>query len=83
MSKQFTTPILLGSEHSNEPLPIIVSHKWVFTLAYVKTEDTFFYAIQDWIRGRTGEASAAKIWNDIRTYAVQLILREEISLESW
>jgi hypothetical protein len=37
------------------PLPLIVAKRWNFPLAYVQTEEGMYYAVQDWMRGLTGE----------------------------
>lgn len=37
------------------PLPLIVAKRWNFPLAHVSTEKGTLYALQDWMRGITGE----------------------------
>jgi hypothetical protein len=49
-------PIIANdTSNSDEPLPLIVAKRWNFPLAHIKNEDGNFYAVQDWMRGLTGE----------------------------
>lgn len=54
-------------ERDDRPLPIIVAERWGFPLAHVETEDGVFYAIQDWMRGITGEEDTRKMWTKFKT----------------
>jgi hypothetical protein len=53
--------VIPDADDSSLPLPLIVAQKWSFPLAHVKTDEVYFFAVQDWIRGLTGEKSAVKI----------------------
>jgi hypothetical protein len=44
-----------SSNHDDKPLPLIVASRWNFPLAHVETEGGMMYAVQDWMRGLTGE----------------------------
>jgi hypothetical protein len=48
--------------HDDMPLPLIVAKRWNFPLACVQTQDGMFYAVQDWIRGLTGEENVRNLW---------------------
>ncbi|MCC6975489.1 MAG: hypothetical protein IT322_15900 [Anaerolineae bacterium] len=37
------------------PLPLVVAKRWNFPLAHMETETNTLYALQDWMRGITGE----------------------------
>lgn len=53
-----TTLPMFPEESTNTddtPLPLIVAKRWNFPLAHVKTESGMMYAVQDWMRGITGE----------------------------
>jgi len=64
---------ILNGNFSNmndeRPLPILVSEKWLFPLAYHETVDGFFYAIQDWIVGLTDSDrdKTKRVWNKLKT----------------
>ncbi|MBL8134247.1 MAG: hypothetical protein JNL42_20465 [Anaerolineae bacterium] len=45
------------------PLPLIVAKRWGFPLAYVETGEGLLYAVQDWVKGLTGEPDPRKIWS--------------------
>lgn len=47
----------------NTPLPLIVAKRWNFPLAHAQTEQGMFYAVQDWIRGLTGDTDLRRLWN--------------------
>jgi hypothetical protein len=49
---QLTTAL---DENNQLTIPLIVAQRWNFPLAHIQTEDGIFYAVQDWIRGLTGE----------------------------
>jgi hypothetical protein len=53
-------PVISDGDDSSLPLPLIVAQKWNFPLAHVQTPDGYFYAVQDWIRGLTGESDVRK-----------------------
>jgi len=38
------------------PLPLLVAKRWNFPLAHTQTAAGAYYAVQDWMRGLTGEA---------------------------
>lgn len=50
-------PFLSGADSLTDdtPLPIIVAKRWDFPLAHIETGNGVYYAIQDWMRGLTGE----------------------------
>jgi hypothetical protein len=47
----------------NTPLPLIVAKRWNFPLAHIETANGTFYAVQDWIRGLTGEENTSNLWS--------------------
>jgi len=49
-------------DDDNTPLPLIVAKRWNFPLAHHQTDEGTYYAIQDWMRGLTGESDTRKIW---------------------
>lgn len=51
------------SQPEDTPLPLIVANRWNFALAHVQTADGTYYAVQDWMRGLTGEADTRKMWS--------------------
>lgn len=63
-------PILDAVEHDDMPLPLIVAKRWNFPLAYVETEAGFLYAVQDWMRGLTGENDTRKMWSNFKKQAL-------------
>ncbi len=56
-----TLPHFDTSSESELPLPLIVAQKWNFTLTYIDLEGIRWYALQDWVRGITGEEDVRKI----------------------
>lgn len=42
-------------QDSDKPLPLIVASHWNFPLAHHQTEQGMFFAVQDWMRGLTGD----------------------------
>jgi hypothetical protein len=54
-------PIIPSGDDVSLPLPLIVAQKWEFPLAHVKTDNDYFYAVQDWIRGLTNEKDVTRI----------------------
>jgi hypothetical protein len=48
-------PLFPVSDPDNQPLPVIVAQRWEFPLATIPTDAGLMYAIQDWIRGLTGD----------------------------
>ncbi len=52
----------------SRPLPLIVAEKWGFSLAHVYEEDSYWYAILDWIVGliQCTSIHASKTWNDMQ-----------------
>jgi hypothetical protein len=57
---------LLPDEPANvddTPLPLIVAKRWNFPLAHVQTENGSFYAVQDWMRGLSGEENTSNVWS--------------------
>jgi len=69
MSTSDLPTLPLAGNQDARPLPLIVSEKWAFPLAYMQTEDGTFYAIQDWIRGLTGSEDIRKMWNFLQKSA--------------
>jgi hypothetical protein len=57
-------PFMPDSEETEQtPLPLIVAQRWNFPLAHVQTENGIVYAIQDWMRGLSGEEDVRQLWN--------------------
>lgn len=54
---------ILPDDNSNDdtPLPLIVAKRWKFPLAHIQTESGMVYAVQDWMRGLTGESDTRYI----------------------
>ncbi|MCS6834965.1 MAG: hypothetical protein NZ750_02980 [Anaerolineae bacterium] len=50
------SPILPAFADDDRPLPLIVAERWNFALAYTYHGQDLYYAVQDWMRGLTGEA---------------------------
>lgn len=49
------------SPDADQPLPLIVAQKWGFSLARAVKDGITLYAIQDWMRGLTGETDTRYI----------------------
>jgi hypothetical protein len=45
------------------PLPLIVAQRWNFPLAHSQTENGIVYAVQDWMRGLSGEEKVSNLWS--------------------
>jgi hypothetical protein len=57
-------PLIPNSNDDNQtPLPLIVAQRWNFPLAYVQTENGMVYAVQDWMRGLSGETNIRSLWS--------------------
>lgn len=67
MSEHSIIPSISGEDNTNDPLPIRVSRKWQFPLAYMETENGLVYSIQDWIVGLTGASNPRRIWSDLKS----------------
>lgn len=52
-----------ASNADDMPLPLIVATRWNFPLAHAKTENGMVYAVQDWMRGLSGEEDTRNIWS--------------------
>ncbi len=59
-----------SSTSNDNPLPLIVASRWNFPLAHVKTDAGMMYAVQDWMRGLTGEEDTRKIWSYFKKQAI-------------
>jgi hypothetical protein len=56
-------PLLPENEEFEEtPLPLIVAQRWNFPLAHIETENGVVYAVQDWMRGLSGEEKVSTMW---------------------
>src|SRR5690349_9662950 len=53
-------PVIPEAGDSSLALPLIVAQKWGFPLAYHETDEGTFYAVQDWVRGLTGDKEVKK-----------------------
>ncbi len=60
-------PVIPDADDASLPLPLIVAQKWHFPLAHVQTDDGYFYAVQDWIRGLTGDSDVRKLLAKLKT----------------
>jgi hypothetical protein len=60
-------PVIPNGDDVSLPLPLIVAQKWEFPLAHVKTDEGYFYAMQDWIRGLTSEKDVRKLLAKLKT----------------
>lgn len=52
-----------------DPLPIVVSIKYDFPLAYHKHDGAMWYSVRDWIAGMTGEEDTqlvTRLWNNFK-----------------
>jgi hypothetical protein len=54
------------SEADERPLPLIVAARWNFPLAHHQTETGLLYAVQDWLRGLSGEEDTRRLWTDFK-----------------
>jgi hypothetical protein len=54
------------SGSDDTPLPLLVAKKWDFPLAYHIVDGTYFYAIQDWMRGLSGEEDIRYILSKLK-----------------
>src|SRR5688572_30461639 len=54
------------ASNDNIPLPLIVAKRWNFPLAHVQTDDGMVYAVQDWMRGLSGENETRYIWSKFK-----------------
>jgi len=52
-----TLPVIPAGDDVSFPLPLIVAQKWGFPLAHVQIDAGYLYAVQDWLRGLTGETN--------------------------
>jgi hypothetical protein len=50
----------------NEPLPLRVSRKYGFSLAYHVIDGEHYYAVQDWLRGVAQTPEPRKFWNSMQ-----------------
>jgi hypothetical protein len=56
-------PLIPENEEFEEtPLPLIVAQRWNFPLAHIQIEGGIVYAVQDWMRGLTGEENIRNLW---------------------
>lgn len=62
MSDSLMPTLLVSGQDDERPLPLIVAQKWDFLLTYAETEEGFFYAVQDWIKGLTGLDDSRLVW---------------------
>jgi hypothetical protein len=60
-------PVIPDADDNSLTLPLIVAQKWSFPLAHTQTDEGTFYAVQDWIRGLTGDKEVKKILANMRT----------------
>lgn len=49
-------------DNEQTPLPLIVAQRWNFSLAHVQTDSGMMYAVQDWMRGLSGEENVRNLW---------------------
>ncbi|MDQ7024002.1 MAG: hypothetical protein Q9P01_16180 [Anaerolineae bacterium] len=57
-------PLISNSiDNDNTPLPLIVAKRWNFPLAHIQTENGMVYAVQDWMRGLTGQKDIRNLWS--------------------
>lgn len=64
------------SSDDQRPLPLIIAEKWGFKLAYHYSDETYWYAVLDWI-GELLEADstrASNTWSDIQRRGLTNIL---------
>ncbi len=68
---------VISNDHvtDNTPLPLIVAKRWNFSLIHVQAENNFLYAVQDWMRGLTGE-------NDTR-YLLSKFKKTDAGQQMW
>ncbi len=61
-------PVVFTGHADERPLPLIVAEKWNFKLDYIIRDETYWYAIVDWVVGllATNTTNASKRWHDIR-----------------
>jgi hypothetical protein len=51
---------------NDTPLPLLVAKRWNFALAHHKTDEGFYYSVQDWIRGLTEGEEPRHIWAQLQ-----------------
>jgi hypothetical protein len=56
------------SDRDSTPVPLIVANKWDFPLAFHIVEGVHYYAIQDWIRGLTGNKDIRLILSQFKKH---------------
>jgi hypothetical protein len=60
-------PLISETDDIEEtPLPLIVAQRWNFPLAHIQTEHGMVYAVQDWMRGLTGEQNIRNLWTKFK-----------------
>ena len=55
-----------NTDNKKLPLPLETSRKYGFDLQYHEAENGLLYAVQDWIRGLTGQQDIRKIWSNMK-----------------
>lgn len=68
MSNSDLPTLHFSGQDEDVPLPLIVARKWGFPLAYIETEEGFYFAVQDWIRGLADGTprQIANIWVNLK-----------------
>ncbi len=54
-------PVIPDADDASLPLPLIVAQKWDFPLAHVQSDQGYLYAVQDWLRGLTGDKDVRRL----------------------
>lgn len=61
-------PLIKDDEPSNDlPLPLIMAARWGFPLAHAVIDGVTFYAVQDWMRGLSGEDDTRRLYTKFKT----------------
>jgi hypothetical protein len=63
-------PVIPDADDVSLPLPLIVAQKWGFPLAHIQTNEGYFYAVQDWLRGLTGEKNVGHVQANLKKQLV-------------
>jgi hypothetical protein len=72
-------PLIPNNDDNEElPLPLIVAQRWNFPLAHIQTENGMVYAVQDWMRGLSGEQDVRRLWDMFKKTEAGKVLSNSI-----
>ena len=73
-------PVIPEADDSSLALPLIVAQKWSFPLAHHQTDEGIFYAVQDWLRGITGETNVKLTFSRMKSQRSPITMKSKIIL---